>query len=384
MQDEELSLDNILDVEDSENLFSEEETDAIPEEEEGTVLDEETEDEVTEVDPEKLFADTPEIVGDKVEDNKGDVDTSSTKEVHDSPDNNFYSNLATALKEEGILSSLDDDAVKKIQNPEDFAAAMEAQMSAGLAEKQRRIDSALNAGVDNSEIKQYEDTLSFLDSINEDALLDESDKGENLRKNLIYRDYLNRGWTDERARREVTKSLDAGTDVEDARDALEDNKEFFGQRYNALIDKASADRAAEDTERDNQAKALKKSILEDTNVFGELVVDKVTRGKIYDSISKPVYKDPDTGEALTEIQKYQRDNQTEFLKNLGLVYTLTDGFKNINGIVKGQVKKGVKKGLKELEHVINSTSRNLDGSIKYVSSANNDKESFYKGFDLDI
>ena len=57
---------------------------------------------------------------------------------------------------------------------------------------------------------------------------------------------------------------------------------------------------------------MKKSILEDKEVFGDIQLDKSTRQKIYDNISKPVYKDPETGEFYTTIQKYEKENRVEF------------------------------------------------------------------------
>ena len=114
-------------------------------------------------------------------------------------------------------------------------------------------------------------------------------------------------------------------------------------------------------------------------------LDKATRQRIYDNIAKPVYKDPETGEYLTAIQKYESENRVDFLKNLGLIYTLTNGFKNLDGLVKGKVKKEVKKGLRELEATLNNTARTSDGNIKFVSGVNEDPESFIgKGWKLDI
>lgn len=106
---------------------------------------------------------------------------------------------------------------------------------------------------------------------------------------------------------------------------------------------------------------------------------------MFDVISKPIYKDPDTGELFTAIQKYEMDNRTEFLKNLGLIFTLTDGFKNLDGLVKNKVRKEVKKGLKELEHTLNNTARTSDGNLRFVSGIDEDPESFIgKGWEIDI
>jgi hypothetical protein len=79
------------------------------------------------------------------------------------------------------------------------------------------------------------------------------------------------------------------------------------------------------------------------------------------------------------------DNRTDFLKNVGLLFTLTDGFKNLDGLVKGKVNREVKKGLRELESTINSTQRTSDGNLKLVSGVDEDPESFIgKGYKLDI
>jgi hypothetical protein len=98
-----------------------------------------------------------------------------------------------------------------------------------------------------------------------------------------------------------------------------------------------------------------------------------------------VYKDPETGEYLTSIQKYEAENRADFLKYVGLFYTLTNGFKDFESFTKGKVQKEVKKGLSQLEKTLNSTRRNQDGSLKMVTSVTDDPESFItKGFKLDI
>ena len=279
----------------------------------------------------------------------------------------------------------DDETADNIKAPEDFAEAVEKQIQAKFDERQKRIDEALNAGIESSEIKKYENTLEYLNSLQDSALSDESDKGEKLRQQLIFQDFINRGYNKERAQREVQKSFNSGTDIEDAKEALASNKEFFQNEYNNLVKEAQEEKKKEAQERKEQAEKLKKSILEDTKVFGDIQIDKATRQRVFDNISKPVYKDPETGELFTAIQKYEMENSTEFLKNVGLLFTLTDGFKNLDGLVKGKVRKEVKKGLRELEHTLNNTSRTSDGNLKFVSGVEDDPESFIgKGWDIDV
>ena len=387
--EEELSLDNILGAEEIENLFVEDdETQGTPpangeppEKEEEPSKDKEETTEVVDVD--NLFTDTPESVGSGKENTEEKEDT--TPKGDGTSPKNFYSSIAKALKEEGIFPDLDDEGLSKVKDPEDFRDLIDQQIKAGLDERQKRIDEALNAGVEPTEIRKYENTINFLDSIKEENISDEGDKGEKLRKDLIYQDFINRGYSKERAAREVQKSFNAGTDIDDAKEALKSNIDFFRDKYNELVNDAKSEAEQEEKERKEQAEKLKSSILNDKDVFGDLSVDKSTRQKIYDNIAKPVYKDPETGEYFTAIQKYEMENRTDFLKNIGLLFTLTDGFKNLDGLVKGKVKKEVKKGLRELEHTLNNTARTSDGNLKFVSGVDEDPESFIgKGWNLDV
>ena len=387
--DEELSVDNILAPEEVDTLFEvnnegetppTEDIESTTEGQEGTKEKKETT-EVVDVDA--LFTEKPESVSSGKENNQEEKEDTPPKEDGTSP--NFYSSIAKALKEEGILPDLDDEAYSKVKSPEDFRNLIEQKIHDGLDERQKRIDEALTVGIEQPVVQQYENTLNYLDKIDENTLKDESDQGESLRRQLIYQDYVNRGFNKERATREVDRSFAAGNDVDDAKDALESNRDFFKTQYQNMVKEAQVEVEKDEQERKEQATKLKTSILEDQKVFGELAVDKSTRQRIFDNISKPIYKDPKTGDLYTAIQKYEMDNRTDFLKNVGLLFTLTDGFKNLDGLVKGKVNKEVKRGLRELENTINNTQRTSDGNLKLVSGMNDDPESFIgKGYKLDI
>ena len=166
---------------------------------------------------------------------------------------------------------------------------------------------------------------------------------------------------------------------------MKSNTEYFKGKYDDLIEDAKLEAQKEEENRKEQANKLKESILNEKNILGDLSIDKPTRQKIYDNISKPIYKDPETGEYYTAIQKYEKDKRVDFLKYLGLIFTLTDGFKSLDGLVKGKVKKEVKNGLRDLEHAVNNTARNSDGNLKFVSGVDEDPESFIgKGWKIDV
>ena len=383
MSREGLDLDNILTGDDFESLFEEEtqeketiDIESDKENEEDKEKDKEQD--TAEVDYNNLFGE-PESVGSE-ENNKENEGTTSHK---DGTSPNFYSSIAKALTEEGIFPDLDDDTISEVKTPEDFRDLIEKQIQAGLDERQKRIDNALNAGIEPTEVKKYEGVLSYLEGLTEEDISDESEKGETLRKNLIYQDFVNRGYSKERANKEVQKSIKGGTDLEDAKDALESNKEYFQGQYDNLIKEAKEQEEAIKKERRQQVEALKNSILTDNKVFGEIEVDKKTRQKIYENIAKPTFKDPDTGEPMTAIQKYERENSTDFLKYVGFLFTMTDGFKNLDSLVKGKVRKEVKKGMRELESKLSGTMRTTDGNLRFSNGAE-DPESWLKEYSIDI
>lgn len=228
-----LSGDEMVD-----NLFTDNEEDVQetpPDKKENDDNNKETTED-NQVNPDSLFEDS-ESVGSGKDIQEKEENTTSNK-GGTSPKTNFYSSIASALKDEGILPDLEDDVVNNIKEASDFADAIEKQIQARFDERQKRIDDALNANVEPDEIRQYEQTLSYLDSIKEDNIKEESDNGENLRKKLIYQDFINRGYSKERALREVKKSFDSGTDIDDAKEALVSNKEFFNNQYQTIIKNA--------------------------------------------------------------------------------------------------------------------------------------------------
>ena len=377
-----LSLDNMMTGEEAAALFDQESKQEETEETTSNNPDENIKEkkETTEVvDVDSLFTDAPESVG-SGDDNKEKEDTSSKEGT--SP--NFYSSIAKTFVEDGVFQDLNEDALSKVNDAESFIDLMEQQIQSKLDEKQQRIDQALNAGIEPTQVQRFENNIKILNSITDDAISEEGEKGENLRKNIIYEDYIQKGFSKERAIKAVERSIAAGTDIEDAKESLQSCKDQVNKAYNNAVKEAEEAKANEEKELKEQAEALKKSILSDKKPFGELDLDKNTRQRVFDAISKPVFTDPDTGERLTAIQKFEADNHNDFMKYVGLTYVLTDGFKSLDGLVKGKVKKEIGKGLKELEHTLNNTARNSDGTLKFTSGVSTDPESAFSRFTLDI
>ena len=378
-----LDINNILSEDQISDLFSSEsqETEVIDNNDDIETKEDEK-DATEDINGDELFGD-PESVGSK-EEIKDSKETPSDDGNKSSPKNkNFYSSTLSALAEDGVFTELTDDDISAVTDADSFAQAVEKVVESRLDERQRRIDEALNYGVEKDEIKQNEAIINFLNNITDDMINDESEKGEKLRKDLIAQDLLNKGYSEQQIQRKLKTIFDSSSDIDEASEALEANKTFFTQKYDdAIEEKKKVFKEAED-KRKKDTEDLKKEIL-NSDLLGGLSIDKMTRQKIFDNISKPVHKDEETGELLTEVQLYQREHSMEFVKNLGIIYTLTDGFKNIDKLIKGEVNKKVRKSLNELEHTINSTTRHSDGSFQYVSGVSDDNSYIGSGIRLDI
>lgn len=389
---EELGFSNILGERDIDSLFSDYADSSDDVEGQETNSEEGTDDKnpheqehiTTEVaNPDDLFEDDqPESVGSE-EDKSVKEDTVPEKDDGTSP-NNLYSSIANALLEDGIFPNQTDEAVNKVDSAESLAELFEAEIAARVDERTQRVYKALNNGVEPSDIKKYEDTIDYINSITDKDITAETEAGETLRKNLIYQDFLNRGMSPEKARKLTDRSVDAGTDVEDAKEALQSNKEYFQSAYTRLREEAQekADKAKADLQK--QADSIKTSIMKDKQLFGDIEVSGDVRRKIVDNISRPVYKDPETGNYLTAIQKYEMEHRAEFIKNVGIIFTLTNGFKDFDSFTKGKVNKEMKKGLRELEKKLNSTSRNSDGSLRLVTNSRREDPDSYFGTDFKL
>lgn len=307
-------------------------------------------------------------------------DKSSEKVNSDSP----FPSLAKAFKEDGILSNLTEEELKKIKTGEDFSTAIENEVKHRLDEKNKRVSEALELGVAPTKIKQSEDVINYLESLTTEILEDETEKGVNLRSNLIVQDFLNKGFTQERAIKEAKKSIAAGTDLEDAMEALESNKEHYTKEYSDIINTAKQE-AEEHKKRVQTIRTdIKNIILNEKEVFENLKLTDNIKKQAIESIQKPVFTDSE-GNQYSAIQKYEKENPAEFMAKLGIIYTITDGFKNLEKITSMQKAKLKKSAISELESTLLNNSSLDNGNVSFANNLGSDNNTHDKGdFILDI
>lgn len=338
---------------------------------------EETKTETTEIDPDTLFEEQSESVGSDEEDVQGKKENTSATKSSTSP-NNIFSSIATAMVDGGVTPDLD---ASKVTDAESLRAELDKYVSGLLDERQRRIEEALNNGVEADTIKSYENTINQLNSISEDYIEDENN--EEFRKRLIYQDFINKGYSKEEAEEEVEEILNAGTDIRKAKRALTNMKDFYRNQYQQIREEAKAQTAKEQEELKKNVENLKKEMLDNNTAFGDFEISKENRQKAFDAITKPVWKDPETGDYLTAIQKYERENRTDFMKKLGIVFALTDGFKSLDVMIKNKVNKAKNKAFADLETKLSNTRRDSYGNLEFASGKE-DPESFFSRFSINV
>lgn len=379
---DELSMDYIMTGDEVEDLFTDESQnkteDTPPSNTSGEQTTTEGEEVEEEINSDTLFV--PEGVGSEENQGEGE-DTTTHQGDGSSPDNNFYSSIATACVEDGIFPDLDEEFLKTVKDAEGFKEALNKQMKAMLDERQRMISEALEYGVEPDDVRKYQNVLEYIDNISEEAIKEEGEAGIALRKKLIYNDYLNRGFSEERAKKYTQRSFDQGTDIDDALDAKLSNKEFYSSQYENIVEQAKKQAEQEALEEKKRAESVRKTIMETEEPFEGVKLDKATRQRVFETISKPVYKDKD-GNMYTALQKAQHDDEEGFIRKLGYIFTLTDGFKNLDGLVKGKVQKETKRGLQKLEQSLRTPP--MPGEPRFASGVGGVEGSKSRGVILDI
>jgi hypothetical protein len=383
-----IGLDNMLGAEEVEKLFSESADtteEVVKTEKEPAPNDDNKEDneDTAEVDFSDLLGNQPESVGSEKDIEKSGKTLKSNNDFGTSQ-TNLFSSIAKALRDEGVFPDLSEETLKEVKDAATLKQMFDNEVSKSLDDRQKRIEQALNNGASNEELQSYQEALNLNQYLNKqdtyDTLLEEGDAGEKLRKQVLYQDYLNRGFKHDRAVKLIQKSFDEGTDIEDAKEAFESCKDFYKSRIEDYQQELENRKKEKQVYEQKQYDNLKKHILDKESFYDGVKIDKALRQKAYDSITKPVYRD-EQGNYMTALQKYQREHPIEFMENVALLYTLTGEFKSVEKLAKEKAGKKVKSAFEEIGNLLNNSRRNGDGTLNLANTApNDDRENWNLAF----
>jgi len=286
--------------------------------------------------------------------------------------NNLYSSIARDLLEAGVLT-LDEKLIEGITSSGDLAEVFKQQVDSLLDETQQRINEALNNQIPPDTVKQYEGTINSLKAITNDQISDESVEGEEMRKQLIYSDYINKGFSKERAEKEVKKSFDGGNDIEDAQDALNSLIDTYDKEYKDILKEAKEKESERIKAEKEQLVKLKSKFLDNEEPIKGMKLSKAEREKMYAKATSFIAKD-NYNRPLTELMKYSIDNPIDYQYYINMLFYQTNGFKDLSSVVSKEVKEQKKIAMKHLERTIKSQGNTVDSGLEFGNST--DPESF--------
>lgn len=322
-------------------------------------IDNEVDDILSNKDKKPVEAAKPEDVDGEEEDDEGDGDDSGNES---SP--NLYSSLAGVLLEQGIIPSL--ESSDKIQTPDDLVGALKQEID---VQSQLRLEEYLS-NIDVNKIAASRRAVMELDSIDEDYLKDNLE----VAKEIIYRDALNQGLSEDRARKILKKTIDLGEEmiIEDALEAKDSLKEF--EKRQEAFEKERYQEAVKQSrlEQENIDKAIKSYIFESQEIVKGIPNTKALQESVYKSMTEIVGKNPQTGELENKMMRERNLDPIKFDTKMYYFYELTKGFTEL-----GKFQAAVtSKATKNLEKALRKTSFEDNGTPGYMNDPNSYGGSF--------
>jgi hypothetical protein len=297
------------------------------------------------------------VDGDEDDDGEGD-------DSGDESSPNIYSSLAGVLFEQGIIPSL--ESSEKIQTPDDLVGVVKQEID---LQAQIRLEEYL-ANLDVSKIAASRQNINDLESIDEDYLR------ENLEvaKEIIYRDALNQGLSEDRARKILKKTIDLGEDtiIEDALESKESLKEF--ERRQEEQEKVRYQEAikAQKAEQEQIDNAIKNYIFDTPEIVKGVPNTKALQTAVYKTMTEIVGKNPGTGEFENKLMKERSLDPIKFDTKMYYFYELTNGFTEL-----GKFQANVtSKATKSLEKALRKTNFEDNGTPGYMTDPNSYNGSF--------
>jgi hypothetical protein len=342
----------------------------IPEEDTSFVLEEEDEDEETkntQDNPDEDLNEDPEKVVEE-ESSKKEENDDDDEEKGDEPDSssnpNLFKSLTELLHQKSLLSSLDSDVETEDDFVNVFTKELDTQIDKLLVERFGEENAHfVKQGVPLEKVQKNNEEFKQLESITNETISSDPE----LQKRILYQDFINRGYDEQKAVKYVNRSLELDAGEEDALEAIESIRERQTERVNLENQKILEQKTAQDKAREDNIKLITKEIDNMTEVISDFPVSKNVKAKVKEAMFNVVGSNPDTGESENTLMKYRRENPVEFDKKLYYLFTVTNNFENFDLLNSSSKSKAIK----DLEKAFHSTTAIKDpGSPSYLQDPN--------------
>lgn len=236
----------------------------------------------------------------------------------------------------------------------------------------------MEVGIDADEINDYEATLNTVNSITDDMLEGDGEEASYYRQELIFKDLIDKGFSEEDATSWVERSIKLGTDLEDAKRARQSIFHNTATAYKARMEAQKEAHKQSILAEQKKVEDLRNSILNTEELLPGLKISKGTREKVVETMIKPVYVDETNGRSLNAIQRFNEENPMEFQKIVSTFYVMTNGFKDFNKIL-GSVKKATEsKMVNDFEKILKTTD------LSTTKTKNKKTKEYQDDYDFDI
>ena len=262
----------------------------------------------------------------------------------------LYSNLAAEFKAKGVLPGLEDTTA--IKSLEDLNAAIKKQVDSQLTDRQRQIEDAKNAGAPITEVAEKVNTIDRLKAVTPEYIRD--DKNVKFRLTAIAQDFIEKGYSEDRANSMAQRSVDAGTDVEDAEFAIASIIESEEKSLQGII--ASAKKKEQKSLTD-----IKSYISSTQEVLPGIVLNDSQKDLLYNQITT------DLGNKENAFMQAQKADPIGSRIKLEAFFFLTKGLKDFS--IFGN--KAESKITNNIENLLRGANFTQEGKIDTNVSDNN-------------
>tara|TARA_R110000772_G_scaffold8692_1_gene28792 strand:- start:5535 stop:6656 length:1122 start_codon:yes stop_codon:yes gene_type:complete len=341
----------------------------IPEEDTSFVLEEDEDEEIEspQDNPDEDLNEDPEKVVEE-ESSKKEENDDDDEEKGDEPDSssnpNLFKSLTELLHQKSLLSSLDSDVETEDDFVNVFTKELDTQIDKLLVERFGEENAHfVKQGVPLEKVQKNNEEFKQLESITNETISSDPE----LQKRILYQDFINRGYDEQKAVKYVNRSLELDAGEEDALEAIESIRERQTERVNLENQKILEQKTAQDKAREDNIKLITKEIDNMTEVISDFPVSKNVKAKVKEAMFNVVGSNPDTGESENTLMKYRRENPVEFDKKLYYLFTVTNNFENFDLLNSSSKSKAIK----DLEKAFHSTTAIKDpGAPSYLQDPN--------------
>ena len=305
----------------------------------------------------------------RVKSKKSEV-SSKEKENPPSQDKNTSNSNSIALdfarfvNEKGVSSYYNEEEFSKFVEENGDEAGLEYLYSSEVEARVNKIKETYesdfaeyvelkDSGVDSDIAKELISSKIKFDSLTKEQL--EAD--ENLRRSVLFQDYKNTTQlSDDKIKKLIQKSIDTGTDVEEATEALDGVKKFNAEKIKLEKQRVlDEERAAEDN-RNTLIKSYKDAISSVDEVLGQKI-NKQTQQKIEQFILTNGHKDANNN---------QVDGITAWMSKDPVGNRIKLAYAIMTGVLDGNFKKIENKlksdAVSKIQEKLQSTKNTLDGN----------------------